>query len=124
MNKKIVIFDDDQEILTALTSVLDFVDWDLVTFSSGTDAITVISNENPDLILMDVFLDGFDGRQICRSVKENTSLQHIPIILISGQESEETAQHKDFGPDDFLSKPFNIGDLIDKVYFQLATKSV
>ena len=124
MNKKIVIFDDDQEILTALTSVLDFADWDLVTFSSGTDAITLISKEHPDLILMDVFLDGFDGRQICRSLKENTSLQHIPVILISGQESEETAQHTDFGPDDFLSKPFNIGDLIDKVYFQLATKSV
>lgn len=124
MNKKIVIFDDDQEILTALSSVLDFVDWDLLTFSSGADAIMLISKENPDLVLMDVFLDGFDGRQICRSLKENSSLRHIPVILISGQQNEEMAQNKDYGPDDFLSKPFNIGDLIDKVYFQLATKSI
>lgn len=121
MNKKIVIFDDDQEILTALESVLDFVDWDLVTFSSGIDAIQVISKEQPDLILMDVIMDGVDGRDICRSIKENSELKHIPIILISGQKSAVNTQSQDYGPDDFLSKPFNIGDLIDKVYFQLAS---
>jgi len=121
MNKKIVIFDDDQEILTALESVLDFVDWDLMTFSSGLDAISVISREKPDLILMDVLLDGFDGREICRSIKENSDLKHIPIILISGEHGAENSQHQDFGPNDFLPKPFNIGDLIDKVYFQLAS---
>lgn len=120
MNKKIVIFDDDKDILTALESVLDFVDWDLSTFSSGQDAIQVISREKPDLILMDVLLDGFDGREICRSIKENTDLKHIPIILISGQQGAEESQQQDFGPNDFLPKPFNIGDLIDKVYFQLA----
>lgn len=121
MNKKIVIFDDDKDILTALESVLDFVDWDLVTFSSGQDAIQVISKEKPDLILMDVLLDGFDGREICRSIKENTDLRHIPIILISGQHNAEAAQQQSFGPNDFLPKPFDIGDLIDKVYFQLAS---
>jgi len=121
MNKKIVIFDDDKDILTAMESVLDFVDWDLVTFSSGVDAIQVITKEKPDLILMDILLDGVDGREICRSVKESSELKHIPIILISGQRGAEESQHQDFGPNDFLPKPFNIGDLIDKVYFQLAS---
>jgi len=121
MNKKIVIFDDDKDILTAMESVLDFVDWDLVTFSSGVDAIQVITKEKPDLILMDILLDGVDGREICRSVKESGELKHIPIILISGQRGAEEAQNQDFGPNDFLPKPFNIGDLIDKVYFQLAS---
>jgi DNA-binding response OmpR family regulator len=121
MNKKIVIFDDDKEILTALESVLDFVDWDLVTFSSGQDALSVIAKEKPDLILLDVLLDGFDGREICRSIKEDADLKHIPIILISGQQGAETTHKQDFGPNDFLPKPFDIGDLIDKVYFQLAS---
>lgn len=121
MNKKIVIFDDDQEILTAMESVLDFVDWDLVTFSSGQDAMQVIFNEKPDLILMDIMLDGFDGREICQSIKKDSALQHIPIILISGQPNAEEVKHQDYGPNDFLPKPFNIGDLIDKVYFQLAS---
>jgi DNA-binding response OmpR family regulator len=121
MNKKIVIFDDDKEILTALESVLDFVDWDLVTFSSGLDAIHIIEREKPDLILMDILLDGVDGREICTSIKKNSYLQHIPIILISGQQNAETIKNQDFGPNDFLPKPFNIGDLIDKVYFQLAS---
>lgn len=121
MNKKIVIFDDDQEILTALESVLDFVDWDLVTFASGQDALQVIYNEKPDLILMDILLDGVDGREICKSIKQDNALQHIPIILISGQQNTGVVKNQDFGPNDFLSKPFNIGDLIDKVYFQLAS---
>jgi DNA-binding response OmpR family regulator len=119
MNKKIVIFDDDQDILTALESVLDFVDWDLLTFSSGQDAVQVITKEKPDLILMDVMLDGVDGREICRSVKEDNDLKHIPIILISGEQDAAVLEEQDFGPNDFLSKPFNIGELIDKVYFQL-----
>ncbi|HEY0176119.1 MAG TPA: response regulator [Pedobacter sp.] len=119
MNKKIVIFDDDQDILTALESVLDFVDWDLLTFSSGQDAVQVITKEKPDLILMDVMLDGVDGREICRSVKEDNDLKHIPIILISGEQDAAVSEEQDFGPNDFLSKPFNIGELIDKVYFQL-----
>ena len=121
MNKKIVIFDDDQEILTALESVLDFVDWDLMTFSSGQDAVKVITREQPDLILMDVMLDGYDGREICRTIKENADLKHIPIILISGAQGAGSSAQQDFGPNDFLPKPFDIGDLIDKVYFQLAS---
>ncbi|MBB5638001.1 DNA-binding response OmpR family regulator [Pedobacter cryoconitis] len=121
MNKKILIFDDDQEVLTALESLLDFADWDLLTFSTGKNALLQIQREKPDLILMDVELDGFDGRQICRSIKEDRLLQNTPIILISGQMHTETMVGTEFGPDDFLPKPFNIGELIDKVYFQLAS---
>lgn len=121
MNKKIIIFDDDKEILEALESVLDFVDWDLVTFSTGQDAIRVIEREKPDLILMDILLDGVDGSEICTAIKKDVELQHIPIILISGQQGAESIRNQDFGPNDFLPKPFNIGDLIDKVYFQLAS---
>jgi len=121
MNKKILIFDDDQEVLTAIESLLDFVDWDLLTFSTGRDAMLQIGKEKPDLILMDVELDGFDGREICRSIKKNAVLQHIPIILISGRLNAEIMVGTEYGPDDFLTKPFNIGDLIDKVYFQLAS---
>ncbi|WP_442587121.1 response regulator [Pedobacter sp. AW31-3R] len=120
MNKKIVIFDDDKEILTALESVLDFVDWDLMTYASGQDALQVITKEKPDLVLMDVLMDGCDGREICRNIKEDSSLQHIPVILISGLQNTGI-KNKDFGPNDFLAKPFNAGDLIDKVYFQLAS---
>lgn len=121
MNKKILIFDDDKEILDALESVLDFVDWDLVTYSSGKDAMLVVEREKPDLILMDILMDGVDGREICTAIKKNSELQHIPIILISGQQDAEAVRNHDYGPNDFLPKPFNIGDLIDKVYFQLAS---
>lgn len=121
LTKKILIIDDDQEILHALQTVLDFVDWDLKVFASGKTALDEIRREKPDLVLMDIVLDGVDGRQICRAIKEDTALQHIPVILISGITGQEQINHQDFGPDDFLSKPFTAGDLIDKVYFQLAS---
>lgn len=120
MNKKIIIFDDDKEILEALESVLDFVDWDLITCSTGRDALDLILQEKPDLILMDVLLDGYDGREICMAIKASAALQHIPIILISGLQNSGV-ENKDYGHNDYLNKPFNVGDLIDKVYFQLAS---
>jgi CheY-like chemotaxis protein len=107
MNKKILIFDDDKAILDALESVLDFVDWDLVTYSSGKDAIAVIEREKPDLILMDVMMDGVDGREICQTIKKNPDLMQIPIILISGQQGLEAVSEQDFGPNDFLKYTFS-----------------
>lgn len=120
LKKKILIIDDDQDILQALESVLDFVDWELKSLASGKSVLDEIRKEQPDLILMDIMLDGgIDGRQICRQVKEDSSMRHISVILISGIAGNAGLSQQDYGPDDFLSKPFSAGDLIDKVYFHL-----
>lgn len=120
MNKKILVFDDDQETLNALSDVLDYADWDLVTIAEGSRALEVIKKEQPDLILMDIMMGDTDGRKICQEIKSSNDLMHIPVILISGLNELKECLGQEFGPDDIIAKPFNIGDVIDKVYFQLS----
>lgn len=120
MNKKILVFDDDQEVLNALSDALDYVDWDLITVAEAGDALDLITKEQPHLVLMDVLMGDVDGRDVCKALKSNTHLMHIPVILISASgELTDTMSHE-FGPNDIIEKPFNIGDLLDKVYFQLS----
>ncbi|PTS97441.1 response regulator [Pedobacter sp. HMWF019] len=121
MNKKILVFDDDQETLNALSDVLDYADWDLVTIASGNQALQVIRMEKPDLILMDILLGDTDGREICKEIKCDEELKHIPIILISGINELGDTLNQQFGPNDIIAKPFNIGEVLDKVYFQLSS---
>lgn len=120
MNKKILVFDDDQEVLSTLVDVLDYADWDLITVAEGNNALDLIQKEQPNLVLMDVLMGDVDGREICKELKSNTHLMHIPIILISGSDELQEALKQEFGPNDIIEKPFNIGDLLDKVYFQLS----
>ncbi|PYF77238.1 response regulator [Pedobacter nutrimenti] len=119
MNKKILIFDDDQQVLNALSDVLDYADWDLVLVSRGLHALEVIEKEQPNLILMDILMGDSDGRVICKNIKTNAALRHIPVILISGSPELADTLKQEHAPDDIVAKPFNIGDLVDKVYFQL-----
>ena len=79
-----------------------------------------IKQYEPQLILLDVFLAGIDGLQICQTLKSSPLTKHIPILLFSAfPKIAETAIH-DYGADDFIAKPFEVSDLIKKVHWVLS----
>lgn len=119
--KKIMIADDDTGIIDAVAMMLEFEGYSVYSTVNGA---TVLEMENnyPDLLLLDVQMPGLDGRDICRTLKQKENTRNIPVILISASTNLEKSA-KDAGADDFLEKPFNMHDLLDKVALQLNRKS-
>src|SRR4029079_18753433 len=119
---RIYVIDDDQDILTIVKSLLLKKGFNVSTFMDWSVARDAIKFYEPLLILLDVFLSGIDGLDICRKLKSSPVTRHIPILLFSAfPKIAETAIH-DYGADDFIAKPFEVGDLIKKVHSVLAKK--
>lgn len=116
--KKIMIADDDPGIVDAVEMILDFEGYEVSSTVNGTTVLTMES-EFPDLLLLDIWMSGSDGRDICRELKSKAETKNIPIIMISASRDIEKSAY-DAGADDFLAKPFEINDLLGKIRKHLA----
>lgn len=111
--KKILIIDDDAAILDVMKLILELENFQVIPSLDG-GIIAKIKSIKPDVVLLDIWLGGEDGRDIARNLKKDSRTQFIPIIMISASKDME-ASAKAAGADDFIPKPFAIDDLIDKV---------
>lgn len=110
-DKKVLVVDDDADILESLNLVLESEGFQVETLSKGDQVIEKIKEFNPDVILLDLLLSGKDGRVICQQVRKTPSISHKPIVIMSAHPSLSTA-YKDAGATAHLSKPFEIDDLL------------
>ncbi|MDD3374624.1 MAG: response regulator [Candidatus Omnitrophica bacterium] len=116
--KKVVIFDDEIDMLTVTETILTSRGFDVITFSSSKDAIKDIKREKPDLILLDINMPHKDGYQVCDEVRCDEEIKHIPIIVFTAQTIEKDLidkAHAFYGADDYVIKPFEANDLVDKI---------
>jgi CheY-like chemotaxis protein len=118
--RKIMVVDDDLDILEVIGLILELEGYDVELISNGREVFEHISDFHPDLIIMDVMLGNMDGREICNSIKNQPETLHIPIILISATHNMAEFLRKNCRPDDFLEKPFDIVNLINKVELKLS----
>jgi DNA-binding response OmpR family regulator len=117
--QKILIADDDADILEILSLLLAEQGYEIKTLTNGEEVFESINEFQPDLIVMDVMLGAMDGRLICKDVKENPPTNRLPVILISGTHDITESLHLPGSPDDFIGKPFKINHLIEKIQKQL-----
>jgi CheY-like chemotaxis protein len=112
---KILVIDDDEAILEALDTILQEEGYRTeVSTKNGEYVERALQRELPDLIILDILLSGHDGREICKRLKSDEQTRHIPVMLISAHiRGEATAIEA--GADAFLAKPFDIGEMLDKV---------
>ncbi|HEY5406355.1 MAG TPA: response regulator [Ginsengibacter sp.] len=121
---RIYVIDDDMDLLKVVKTLLIKRGFDVQTFSDWELASNSMKIFEPQLILLDVFLSGIDGLDVCQKLKASPFTKHIPILLFSAfPRIAESAIH-DYGADDFIAKPFEVGDLIQKVHSVLAKKNV
>jgi DNA-binding response OmpR family regulator len=114
MNKKILIVEDDAFIVEALSMVLSEQGYDVASSMDG-EIFSEPGFTHPNLILLDIRLSGKDRRDLCKWIKEHPDFKHIPIILVSGNREIEHI-HRECGADDYIIKPFDLTDLLNKVY--------
>jgi DNA-binding response OmpR family regulator len=111
--KKIMIADDDPGIVDAVEMILEFEGYEVTSTVDGTTVLDM-SNELPDLLLLDIWMSGEDGRDICKKLKSMDITKNIPVIMISA--SRDIKQSAiDAGADDFLAKPFEMAELLKKI---------
>jgi DNA-binding response OmpR family regulator len=120
MNKLLII--DDDEDISAMLFLLLRKDFEVAVVTRSEDIFPRIKDFQPDIILLDVFLTGYDGRVICKQLKFHPDSKHIPVIMVSGHDNvSETVEQ--YGANDFIQKPFKAEELLQKIKSHLKEKS-
>jgi Response regulators consisting of a CheY-like receiver domain and a winged-helix DNA-binding domain len=120
MNKLLII--DDDEDISAMLFLLLRNDFDVAVVTKSEDIFPRIKEFQPDILLLDVFLTGYDGRVICKQLKFHPDSKHIPVIMVSG--SDEVLQTvQQYGANDFIQKPFKSEELLSKISDLLKVKT-
>jgi DNA-binding response OmpR family regulator len=117
----VLIVDDDVDLLEMVSTVISIHGMDVNCITSGRAFLASIAEFNPDLVLMDVFLDDGDGRKLCLNLKNSPSLKHIPVILYSAGLITPASIQESMA-NEFLVKPFEIQDLMDKINHLISQK--
>ncbi|MEI7437757.1 MAG: response regulator [bacterium] len=115
-NKNIFVVEDEEDILELLRFNLTREGFTVTTAENGEDAVKIILQKTPDLILLDLMLPGLDGLEVCRILKKDPKTAGIPIVMVTakGEESDVVAG-LELGADDYIAKPFSIKVLIARV---------
>ncbi|MEL5894796.1 two-component regulator propeller domain-containing protein [Bacteroides sp. GD17] len=107
----VLVVEDNEELLQLMVKLLQR-EYNVHTAENGQEAVTVLDNEDIDLVVSDVMMPVMDGIEFCRYVKNKLELSHIPIILLTAKNKEEDrAEAYEVGADAFISKPFNLAVL-------------
>jgi DNA-binding response OmpR family regulator len=116
--KKILVVDDDIDILTLVEITLTMNKFEVEAISRWEEVSDRVAHFNPDLILLDISLNGADGRDICKKIKLQEETQHIPIILFSANiemENDIESCHAQA----FIAKPYELSHLLKMVRLYL-----
>jgi excisionase family DNA binding protein len=115
--RKVLLVDDDVELVELMTKVLEEDGrFEVRVATTGFDAGMMVKEYRPDLIVLDVMLPDINGREVCHRVRDDKTLEDVRILCISGMIEEDRIQElKLSGADDFLHKPFDIEELIDRM---------
>ncbi|MCU7550188.1 response regulator [Chitinophagaceae bacterium LB-8] len=121
-NKSLLVADDDEQISQYIAKV--FNDFTVYQARNGEEAFRLASQHIPDIIISDVNMDGMNGIDLCRTIKEDPSLSHIPVILLTGSSSSEIKlMGVEGGADDYITKPFEKELLLARVANLLKSKN-
>ncbi|WP_400263250.1 PleD family two-component system response regulator [Sphingobacterium sp. SG20118] len=120
-NKKILLFDDDVNILEVCTIILESSGYQVATSQTSHDIIEKVTEILPDLILMDNWIPEIGGIKATQLVKNHPDFKHIPVIYVSAN-SDIHLLAEEAGADSYLEKPFNLDDLENQVKLMLDTE--
>ncbi len=116
MKAKILVVDDDPDLTNLVRSILEAEDYMVYSAESGEEALGEVPKLRPDLIILDIMLPGIDGYNICKTLKTDDHTSPIPIIILSIRSSvEDRIMGLNIGADDYITKPFDPGELAARV---------
>ena len=116
MNASILIADDEPNQLELMSFNLTNAGYSIMKAANGKEAIELIENHSPDLIILDWMMPKMSGIDVCRTLRSRSETKQIPIIILSARsEDSDKSLGLDTGADDYISKPFSPKELISRV---------
>ena len=116
MKEKILIVEDEKDIIKMLDYNLKKEGFRVVDARDAEDALDLAVREHPDLILLDLMLPGMDGLEVCKALKKESKTGSIPIIMLTAKSQEsDKVVGLELGADDYITKPFSLRELIARI---------
>ncbi|MDY6931192.1 MAG: response regulator [Halobacteriota archaeon] len=113
---KILIVDDEIDSLKSLKMALEFEGYAVVEAMNGPKALDIVYAEHPDLVLLDLMMPEMDGYEVCRKMRGDSKISHIPVIMLTCiSEVDNKIEGIEVGADDYVTKPFNLSELKARV---------
>lgn len=113
---KIIIADDDPDIRDILKLTLSEENYEVIEAENGEEALKAIHSKAPDIVLLDYQMPIMDGREVCRLIKKDLLLRHVPIIMVTGRgDVQDKIGGIDAGADDYIVKPFEPQELLARI---------
>jgi len=124
-SSRILVVEDEPHIARMLQVLLEGRGYAVSLAYTGKEALEAMEIQPVDLVLLDIMLPGFDGFEVCRAIKEDGRLRHIPVMMVTAKDAlQEKVEGLEFGADDYLTKPFNNEELLARVKALLRAKRV
>jgi len=116
MSKKVLIVDDEANIVAALEFLLRRGGYEVMVAQNGDEALQRVESFAPDLVLLDVMMPRISGYEVCRRMRERADWKHIKIIMLSAKGREaEVSKGVSLGADLYVTKPFSNNELVGKI---------
>jgi DNA-binding response OmpR family regulator len=118
-NKKILICDDDEDILEMLGLILEDTGYEIITECNSLNINRIIESQSPDLIILDLWMPALSGDEVLRGLRKNPQTENLPVIVISASREGKIIADQ-AGASGYIAKPFDYDELIFKINQQLS----
>jgi CheY-like chemotaxis protein len=114
--QRVLVVDDDPLVRSLLRAVLEDANFALDEAADGLEALRIVEERVPDVVILDVMMPGMNGYEVCRAMRDDARLRHVRIVMLTARTGAIDHQEgMDAGADAFFTKPFSPLDLIDTV---------
>jgi len=121
---KILFVDDEADLVSTVECRLKWSDFDVVTASNGKEGLDKAASEKPNLILLDTAMPVMNGYEMLEHLRKNPQLKDIPVIMLTAMcEAQDIAKASSYGIADYITKPFDFTELMEKITNILEGKS-
>ena len=122
---KILVVDDEPDFLSTIQCRLEWCHFKVITAANGKEGLEKAENEKPDLVLLDTSMPFMNGHEMLERMRNHPALKSIPVIMVTALcEPQNIAAASSYGVADYIAKPFDFADLVEKVNHVLKTEKI
>ncbi len=113
---KILVVDDEPNIVQTLKDRLEMNDYEVITASNGREGLQIALSERPDVVLLDIIMPVMDGHEMLEALRKESGGRYSSVIMLTAKHQiEDIERAKDSGIDDYIVKPFDMSKLLEKI---------